>query len=379
MQKQPLHVSASFDSGAIEVVGIDGDRIDVAIREDRTGDPAIHFRQWFHFRVGGCAGRALTIRFVNAGACFIPGGWDGYRVCASSDSEHWFRIDTSHEQGVMTARCTPSSDAMYLAYFEPYPWHRHQALLGRAARDPRVKVEDLATTADGRDLSVITVGNPAGKPVWVIGRQHPGEAMAEWYLEGLVDALLDPHDSLSRTLLDVACFHLVPCMNPDGAVRGNLRTNAHGVDLNRQWSEPSPDRAPEVFAVRERMIATGCALFLDVHGDEDLPYVFVAGNEALPGFSDQDRQRQALFCERFAQAAPDFQTERGYPFRPFTDQTLRLASKWVGQRFGCLSLTLEMPFKDNANLPDRERGWSGARSRALGAASRVAMLASLRA
>jgi murein tripeptide amidase MpaA len=39
----------------------------------------------------------------------------------------------------------------------------------------------------------------------------------------------------------------------------------------------------------------------------------------------------------------------------------------VGHTFGCLSLTLEMPFKDNANLPDERAGWSAARSARLGA------------
>ncbi|CAH2812666.1 MAG: Predicted carboxypeptidase [uncultured Caballeronia sp.] len=32
-----------------------------------------------------------------------------------------------------------------------------------------------------------------------------------------------------------------------------------------------------------------------------------------------------------------------------------------------MSLTLEMPFKDNANLPDERVGWNGERSAALGA------------
>jgi murein tripeptide amidase MpaA len=39
----------------------------------------------------------------------------------------------------------------------------------------------------------------------------------------------------------------------------------------------------------------------------------------------------------------------------------------VGHRFGCLALTLEMPFKDNAGRPDAVTGWNGARSRRLGA------------
>jgi murein tripeptide amidase MpaA len=34
----------------------------------------------------------------------------------------------------------------------------------------------------------------------------------------------------------------------------------------------------------------------------------------------------------------------------------------------CLALTLEMPFKNNANLPDPSFGWNDARSARLGAA-----------
>ncbi|MES2948335.1 MAG: hypothetical protein V4858_07325 [Pseudomonadota bacterium] len=39
-----------------------------------------------------------------------------------------------------------------------------------------------------------------------------------------------------------------------------------------------------------------------------------------------------------------------------------LATNWVAQRFSCLALTIETPFKDNAQLPNLEAGWSGERS-----------------
>ena len=52
---------------------------------------------------------------------------------------------------------------------------------------------------------------------------------------------------------------------------------------------------------------------------------------------------------------------------PLSSDVLKLASKYVGHTFGCLSLTLEMPFKDNANAPDDAHGWSAARSARLGA------------
>ena len=59
-------------------------------------------------------------------------------------------------------------------------------------------------------------------------------------------------------------------MNPDGSVLGNLRTNAAGANLNREWETPTLERSPEVFTVREKMMETGVDLFLDIHGDEGL-------------------------------------------------------------------------------------------------------------
>ena len=180
--------------------------------------------------------------------------------------------------------------------------------------------------------------------------------------------LLDAANPLARRLLQRAVLYIVPNMNPDGAVRGNLRTNAAGVNLNREWMAPSLARSPEVYLVRERIARTGCDLFLDVHGDEALPYVFVAGSEMLEDFSAQQAAEQQLFIDGFRRASPDFQTRYGYASNKYREDMLKLASKYIGHTFRCPSLTLEMPFKDNAELPDAELGWSGARSARLGAA-----------
>jgi murein tripeptide amidase MpaA len=44
-----------------------------------------------------------------------------------------------------------------------------------------------------------------------------------------------------------------------------------------------------------------------------------------------------------------------------------MATNWIAQQFRCMAFTIEMPFKDNANLPDAGVGWSGERSKKLGA------------
>jgi murein tripeptide amidase MpaA len=181
-------------------------------------------------------------------------------------------------------------------------------------------------------------------------------------------------DPVARKLYDRAVFHIVPNMNPDGSVRGNLRTNAAGANLNREWMEPDAQRSPEVLVVREAIEATGVDLFFDIHGDETLPYVFVAGTEILPSFTEEQRVEQQAFVDAFKIASPDFQDQHGYEASRYREDALKLASKYIGHKYGCLSLTLEMPFKDNANLPDERVGWNGERSAALGAAMLQAIL-----
>ncbi|MBC7499155.1 MAG: carboxypeptidase family protein [Herminiimonas sp.] len=362
----PLKISHQFDAGAIEILKADlPQAIDLNIRKDSHAD----FTQWFYFRLQGAREEACTIRFMNAGQCTYPGGWEDYQAVASYDRCHWFRVPTTFDGKVMTISHMPEHDSIYYAYFEPYSWERHLELLASVEVSPLGRVEDLGSTVDGRDINLVVIGDPqAQKKVWVIARQHSGETMAEWLAEGMIDALLDETNPVARRLLQDAVFYIVPNMNPDGSVRGNLRTNAAGANLNREWMAPSMETSPEVFVVRKRMHETGCDLFLDIHGDEALPYVFIAGSEMLRGFSDEQAARQQAFLESFKLASPDFQTEHGYPVSKYQNDVLTLASKYMGHHFKCVSLTLEMPFKDNAILPDTLVGWDGARSARLGEA-----------
>jgi murein tripeptide amidase MpaA len=371
----PIKISQSFDSGAIEVVQADSARqIDLNLRKDSAAD--IH--QWFHFRLQGAREQACTIRFLNAGQATYPRGFEGYQVVASYDTETWFRVPTTFDGQVMTVKHTPELDSVYYAYFEPYSWERHLRLLGEVAENPLARVMDIGSSVEGRDMNLVVIGEPkAEKKIWVIARQHPGETMAEWFVEGMMDALLDDANPVARKLLQRAVFYIVPNMNPDGAVHGNLRTNAAGANLNREWMTPSLERSPEVLCVKAKIHEIGVDMFFDIHGDEALPYNFVAGNEMLADFTPERMASQNAFIERYMASSPDFQNVVGYAASKYNADMLTLASKYIGHHFGCLALTLEMPFKDNANLPDEHTGWNGARSSLLGEAILQPILLSL--
>ena len=367
-------ISSNFDAGAISVIdSTDSQNIRLALR----GDNAASFSQWFYFRLQGAAYQPCRIRIENAGQSSYPEGWEDYQATASYDRSNWFRVPTHYEDGVLTIEHTPLAGSVYYAYFEPYSHEQHLNLLGDAQGSGLCQIDDLGSTAQGRDINLLTIGHQAASDlkIWIIARQHPGESMAEWFAEGLLSRLLDHQDPTARALFDCATFYIVPNMNPDGAALGNQRTNAAGADLNREWQNPSPERSPEVYAVRQKMHETGVDLFLDIHGEEALPYVFAAGCEGNPSYDARLAALEAAFKTALRQASPDFQDEHGYPETAPGQANLAIAKSYVGETFGCLSYTLEMPFKDNINLPDDDFGWNGQRSLRLGEAILSAILA----
>ncbi|MCH1920393.1 M14-type cytosolic carboxypeptidase [Shewanella sp. A3A] len=369
-----MRVTANIDAGNIEVIDIaNKDDIRLAIRRD-AGD---EFLQWFNFRFEGVVGNQYTLKIVNAGKSSYPKGWQEYHAVASYDRQHWFRLPTRYEQGELIIDLALDADAIQIAYFAPYSYERHLDLLSAVQVHPEVTLEHLGLTLDGRDMTLVKVGDGAEhkKNIWITARQHPGETMAEWLVEGLLYRLLDSDDPVSKQLLDKANFYIVPNMNPDGSVRGHLRTNAVGTNLNREWQTPSLEKSPEVYYVVNKMKATGVDLFYDVHGDEGLPYVFLASCEGVPSWDARMQQLQDEFARALLLVSPDFQTEFGYGKDEAGKANLTIASNWVAETFKCLSNTLEMPFKDNQNLADPMEGWSPARCIHFGEASLTAMLA----
>ncbi len=354
-----ISIHSDFDGGNIEVTSIEGGSARLAIRRDRASD----FYQWFYFRVDGAAGQALELRITNCAGSAYPLGWPDYRACVSGDNNDWLRAPTSYNNGVLTIRHTPDADTVWFAYFAPYTMDRHTALIDRIAAVPHVGHRVLGNTLDGRALDMLTIGE-GPLQIWLYARQHPGETMAEWWMEGALDLLVSD-ETAAVQLRAAATFYVVPNMNPDGSARGHLRTNSVGVNLNREWATPTPERSAEVLHVRNAMDETGVDFSIDVHGDEAIPYAFMAGFHGIPAWRQRQGDLYDKYLKRLTAQTRDFQTRFGYPKAPEGKANLSMSTNQLAERFGAVSMTLEMPFKDNANAPDAMRGWSPERSRQL--------------
>ncbi|MEM7569104.1 MAG: M14-type cytosolic carboxypeptidase [Pseudomonadota bacterium] len=355
-------IDSLFDGGNIIPLSLeDPSDIRVEIRKDAQSD----FYQWFSFRLSHDAGSAIRVSITNAGGAAYVRGWEGYSAVYSVDGQFWQRMPTQYKDGVLTMTLVMPAPLVHIAYFAPYPLTRHRDMISQAISTGRFAYRDLGKTVDGRAMDYLRFGS-GPKQVWLYARQHPGETMAQWWMEGVLDRLGNPEDPITRTLATQATLHLVPNMNPDGSFRGHLRTNAVGVNLNRVWDAPTQERSPEVFHVKAAMEESGVDIALDVHGDEALPYNFIAGFEGIPNLTPDQSEGLQRYKSLLAQISPDFQTKVGYPAAPAGKANLSMSTNYVAHRFGAVAMTLEMPFKDTIDTPHEDTGWSPHRSALLG-------------
>lgn len=415
----PASVSCAFDSGNILVKSIDEDKdgavFRLAVRKDpftKGTDNRAH-SQWFHFRASNVENKKCSFVIEDIDECSFAQGFDNYKVRASYDREMWFQVDnTSFETG---KRCiplqrfnsdalpsapegatkiesriqwemTPTSNSIFFAYWTPYSYERHMDVVAEMAAIPTVRHSVIGNTLDGRPLDMLTFGN-GPLNLWLAARQHPGESMAEWCAEGFMRALGDSNDPVSNALLKLATIRVIPNMNPDGSVRGYLRTNAGGANLNREWTggvyenydAPSQERSPEVYYTMKALEHFGCDGHIDVHGDEEIEANFLAGAEGVPKWSESLAGVQKTYLDALLRINPDFQVGLGYDIDAPGTANLSICSNGIAQKFGCLALTLEQPFKDtttpNGGTP--ETGWSAPRSLLLGKSLVAAYLESV--
>jgi len=180
---------------------------------------------------------------------------------------------------------TMPGPCLHIARVEPYRWSDLERWMDELRRRPRVTVECIGRSVQGRPLEMITVGPAtAVRSIVLRARAHPWESGGNWVVQGLLRRLISS-DEASQRLLSRCKVCVLPMANLDGVVAGWTRFNAHGADLNRKWDAPAdPWLAPENAAFEhwlERELAANRrpALLIDLHNDGHGKLHLPAGDE----------------------------------------------------------------------------------------------------
>lgn len=339
-----VKVNTDFEAGSITLISADtAADILLALKEDNASSA----KQWFYFSVSTQMPCTHGITIVNASEASFVKGWVGYDAFASYDQETWFRVPTNYTDGKLHFELEATSERVYYAYFVPYTSVREQRLSDKLQTSEGVDIQTLTTTPHGNHLHLVSIGDTYkyAKQIWIIARQHPGETMAQWMAEGIIRALHESYLKSPEKFKNIH-FNIVPNMNPDGSMMGNHRTNAQGMDLNRQWGNPCQEKSPEVYAARQKMRQTGVDLFIDLHGDEAIPHNFIMV------------EQQNAFGERFKKSLAEmstlFQTQYDYSSYATgcgatscgTSCGAKKATAYVADKHDAVSMLLEGAFKE---------------------------------
>ena len=190
--------------------------------------------------------------------------------------------------------------------------------------------------------------NNSKKAVIMIARQHPGETVGSYVIEGCIDFLLGKSEE-AKKLREIYNFQIIPMMNPDGVLVGNSRTGFAGCDLNRRWSKPNEIIHPEIYYTKKIILKTAItqniAFIMDFHGH------FGTYNSLFYCNHKEDKKACSLFpylCSELSDIISFEQTTFSMPkYKASTER---------------LSLFRELKDKDNNNIIASETSFFGYRN-----------------
>uniref|UniRef100_A0A671UWC6 Cytosolic carboxypeptidase-like protein 5 n=1 Tax=Sparus aurata TaxID=8175 RepID=A0A671UWC6_SPAAU len=264
-------------------------------------------RSWFYFSVRGAApGKLLKINVMNMNnqrklysqgmaplVRTLPGKnrWERIRDRPTSEIvDNQFILSFTHRLLEVRGATT------YFSFCYPFSYNECQEMLQQldknfpntAQLSPSSTLDTvyyhrelLCNSLDGNRVDLLTVTNcsgmqeereprlpklfpdtntprahrfPGKRVFFLSSRVHPGETPSSFVFNGFLNFILRRDDPRAHALRNMFVFKLIPMLNPDGVVRGHYRTDSRGVNLNRQYLNPSPELHPSIYGAKSLLL-----------------------------------------------------------------------------------------------------------------------------
>ena len=249
-------IDTNFESGSVEFVSFDETQKNLSLHliKNQKGKT----NHWFYFKVTNVYDD-FTIFIHNANESIFKNGWKGYYPFISYDGVCWERYDRCFEETGESISIPINNirKDFFFAWYEPYSVNRLKELATQITQNTQAVVEKK------NNFYAVKFVNENKPTVLITARQHPGETMASFFIEGFLKKLID-NSTESKELLERFNFQIYPLVNTDGVIKGTHRTDFAGNDYNIKWYSSFIEN----IEIIKKDLRKDTFLFLDIHGDE---------------------------------------------------------------------------------------------------------------
>ena len=261
-------ISSNFDSGSIKKLSIKNtgkkSHFNLSLQKEiiREGNKS---QYWFYFKVSNVLNRVCNFSLKTHIDC--NNGFKKLGIATSYDNKIWFRTKSTQKNKRKTCKnksthevnwkIKPKKNIIWFAYYVPYPLERIYKLGNFLSKKSFIKQKIIGYSDLKKPIKMLTIGD-CGKNVWLICRQHPGESIASWILEGFLKKIISPIPNVR--------LRIILTLNPDGIFLGNWYSNKNGTNLNLDWKSK---KSKEVKCLSKLMDKQYNDLIIDIHGDEE--------------------------------------------------------------------------------------------------------------
>ena len=218
-QRPTLTVDAAFPGGNIVVDSAEGDAI--RVHQDLRDTEGDWF--WWCFRVQGAAGRTLSVELT---ASPVIGPMGPAVSFDAGKTWSWLGAEAVSENRKFSFSAPADAGEVRFAFAMPYleaDLKRWLAGRARAGGGSALCVEELCRSRKGRAVELLRLGRLDGAPrfrIALAARHHCCESVADWVLEGAMEAILAPDETGGWFRENVEAL-VVPFADKDGVEDGD--------------------------------------------------------------------------------------------------------------------------------------------------------------
>ncbi len=349
-----VEIDAQYPGGNIVVERIEGDQ--VYLRPDLRDTNGWWF--YWNYRVRGAAGRTLTFQFTGRNPIGVRGP-----AVSTDGGRRWSWLGADKVKGASFAYSfTEGHDEVRFCFAVPYQEEDLRRFLATHQDNPCLSVQELCKSRKGRSVQRLHVGSPDGDPAYRIvltARHHACESMANYALEGFIEAVLADTEDGKWFRKNVEVL-VIPFVDKDGVEDGDQGKNRKPHDHNRDYKGKSI--YPSVAAIRSFVPAWSegkLKIAMDLH----CPWIRGPHNEVvyMVGGPDPARwQRQVAFgktLEEVQQGPLVYRAADNLPFGTSWNTRKNYGghmscSMWMAQIDGIrLATSFEIPYANAAGRP----------------------------